>query len=76
VREHPNGEGQWLIYILFGITMLLVPITLAKVFERWKKANAKHGTHPSLLLYTPSSVIAIPNIHHLYHVIFIEVLPL
>lgn len=38
-----SGESDWatyLIYVLFGMTMCLVPVTLKKVFERWRNVNS------------------------------------
>ena len=48
--EHRAGEGpthvtrSWYniaINILFGLALCLVPLTLCKVFGRWKRANAR-----------------------------------
>lgn len=41
--DDENAEGMFvtiLIYILFGLTIILVPITLYTVYQRWKKANS------------------------------------
>lgn len=38
-RKH-SDRGVYIIYGLLGLTLLLVPFTLKKVYGRWRKANA------------------------------------
>jgi hypothetical protein len=43
ITSHTTTEekvGLYLIYFLMSFTILLIPFTLKKVIERWKKANS------------------------------------
>eukprot|EP00808_Paulinella_micropora_P021559 g79570.t1 len=35
-----DSVGEVMVYVLFAITMCLMPLTMRKVFERWRQANA------------------------------------
>ncbi len=36
-----SSEPDWIIYLLFCSVMILIPITLRKVYQRWKQANSE-----------------------------------
>lgn len=39
--HHESAAARYLIYALFGVTLVLVPLTLRKVYQRWHKANSE-----------------------------------
>lgn len=39
--SHESQTARYMIYTLFGITIILVPLTLMKVYQRWKLANSE-----------------------------------
>lgn len=46
-RRHRTGSSDsdgdaatYIVYVLFGFTICMVPFTMKKVFERWRHANS------------------------------------
>jgi len=39
LKDEPPA-AKYLLYFLFAVTMGLIPLTLHRVYGRWKKANA------------------------------------
>jgi hypothetical protein len=74
-RQGPNTEqvGQWLAWLLLGLTILFVLLVVALGYL-WRAAEERHGTRGYIALVMSEELDDIRWIHHLAWAVFWVVL--